>query len=101
MKWLQKKADPVPAEIVDAPIETVDDVEHTEKWAVPDEIEGEATLPPVAQPAARSPSGRRLARTVASPIPAMLAESMGLAEEPAAPSDPAAVTPSSANSRGR
>lgn len=63
---------------------TVDTVEeeseHTEKWAVPEEIGGELTPAPIVATARRAPD-RHISRTVASPIPAMLAETMGLAQE--------------------
>lgn len=67
-------------------MEAIEGSEHTERSAVPDEVEGDAT--PAPERTGRSQSGRRLTRTVASPIPAMLAESMDLAEEPPAPATP-------------
>lgn len=69
-------------------VDPVDESEHTERSAVPDQIEGDVTPAPGADRSGRSISGRRLTRTVASPIPAMLAESMGLAEEPPTPTSP-------------
>ena len=104
MKWLQKKnkADATTGSLVTsgsfhvqmktsaaanqdgAPVVSDDDAsENTEKSAVPDEILGETTPAPNRDASGRPrPPARRLSRTVASPIPAMLAESMALAEEP-------------------
>jgi hypothetical protein len=50
------------------------------KRAVPEEVSGEVTPPPVVA-APKRPIDRHMSRTVASPIPAMLAETMDLAEE--------------------
>lgn len=68
-----------------------DPVDNTEKWAVPSEIEDEAKPQSIPEVVGRTPSGRRQSRTVASPIPAMLAESMGLAEEQVSSASPATV----------
>lgn len=68
-----------------------DESQNTDRWAVPQEIAGEMTPAPVVGPSKRAPD-RHLCRTVASPIPAMLAETMGLADEKdvaAPPSQPA------------
>jgi hypothetical protein len=54
--------------------------ETTEKSAVPKEIESPISVPP-ATDKHRRPGGRQMTTTLASPIPAMLAESMGLALE--------------------
>jgi hypothetical protein len=51
-----------------------------DKRAVPEEVGGETTPAPVVA-APRRPIDRHISRTVSSPIPAMLAETMGLAEE--------------------
>jgi hypothetical protein len=64
-----------------------DELESTDKWAIPREIAGEMTPPPPVAPSKRA-GDRHLTRTVASPIPAMLAETMGLAEERDAPARP-------------
>jgi len=54
--------------------------EGKNKRAVPEAVAGEMTpAPVVAHP--KRPIDRHVSRTVASPIPAMLAETMGLAEE--------------------
>lgn len=65
--------------------------EAKDKRAVPEEVTGELTpAPVVAHP--KRPIDRHVSRTVSSPIPAMLAETMGLAEErdsvPRAPQGP-------------
>ena len=106
MKWLQKKnkSDATTGSPVTAgsfhvemkttaaanhnhdgtPVASDDDAsEHTQKSAVPDEILGETTSAPITEASGRpARPARRQSRTVASPIPAMLAESMSLAEEP-------------------
>jgi len=48
--------------------------------AVPEEVGGEMTPAPVVA-APKRPIDRHVSRTLASPIPAMLAETMDLAEE--------------------
>jgi hypothetical protein len=86
MKWLNKTRLPEPsirtrapdgAPQGDVPPHAKD--EHTDKWAVPDEIMEEAT--PASEDSGRRKAERHLCTTVASRIPAILAESMGLAEE--------------------
>ena len=54
--------------------------EAKDKRAVPEEVAGEMTPAPVVA-APKRPIDRHISRTVSSPIPAMLAETMGLAEE--------------------
>jgi|GEM_PF-4624585 len=68
-----------------------DAVDNTEKWAVPSEIENEPRPQSIPEVVGRTPSGRRQSRTVASPIPAMLAESMALAEEKVTSASPATI----------
>jgi hypothetical protein len=75
------------------PVEPVEDeAEPTDKWAVPEEISGELTPPPIAGPAQRV-SDRHRCRTVASPIPAILAETMDLALEDAIVVKPSTAQP--------
>ena len=54
--------------------------DETQKSAVPDEIRGELTPAPTMGPSRRNPD-RHHSPTLASPIPAILAESMSLAQE--------------------
>ena len=94
MKWFQKVIGGKPPTHlaadggVEDSVDPVKAAEHTERSAIPDEMDVETTPEPLVKAGARNPSSRPLTRTVASPIPAMLAESMGLAEEPDAPQTP-------------
>jgi len=93
MKWFQKVMGGKPTTHYAAdgggdPVDPVKAAEHTERSAIPDEMDVETTPEPSPKTGPRNPASRPLTRTVASPIPAMLAESMGLAEEPDAPQSP-------------
>jgi hypothetical protein len=99
MKWLNRTSPPptkphvlTPRSITiepdtrnNAPAQAVvEESEQTQKSAIPDEIRGEPTPAPTLGPSRRDP-GRHHSPTLASPIPAILAESMALAEEGPAP----------------
>jgi hypothetical protein len=76
-----------------------EEAEQTQRSAVPDEIRGDLTPAPVPGPSRRNP-GRHHSPTVASPIPAILAESMALAEEhPTAARPPTEAPPKPSRDR--
>lgn len=73
-----------PRESALVPVATGDESDQTQKSAVPDEIKGELTPAPATGPSRRNPD-RHHCPTLASPIPAILAESMSLAQEDPSP----------------
>ena len=56
------------------------EAEQTERWTVPQEIESDLRPAPVVKAHTQAPD-RHTCKTLASPIPAMLAETMDLAQD--------------------